>query len=300
MYMYMYSIDVYVLFFNFPFVVPFIAKDVPSRASEFAQPDVLIGLTILAFRYEGLREKDFELLLYHMKEKLEEEAGPYKDRPSCQQYEQWILSAGKRIRGSKKKEKNIRRSALLIEQAKKKPSKLNNESINIFAEIFTENDELIWPLQLIDARDKEQFKVLFPLLNKLPHPVMYFLDELIFPEVLQYQGLKLSTCGQELGGEIMFGRRIGFSGTPSDILPRELGGCNYERGSDGRVIHYLTSPSIATHVDLPPGWNVETILQYVAQVCFTIYPLSLFFSISHYHHHYITILLYYYHHYNFG
>ena len=30
--------------------VPFIAKDVPSRATEFSHPDVLIGLTILAFR----------------------------------------------------------------------------------------------------------------------------------------------------------------------------------------------------------------------------------------------------------
>jgi len=29
--------------------VPFIGKDVPSRASEFSHPDVLIGLTILAF-----------------------------------------------------------------------------------------------------------------------------------------------------------------------------------------------------------------------------------------------------------
>lgn len=31
--------------------VPFVGKDVPSRASEFAHPDILIGLTILAFRY---------------------------------------------------------------------------------------------------------------------------------------------------------------------------------------------------------------------------------------------------------
>ena len=31
--------------------VPFMGKDVPSRSSEFAHPDVLIGLTILAYRY---------------------------------------------------------------------------------------------------------------------------------------------------------------------------------------------------------------------------------------------------------
>ena len=31
--------------------VPFIGKDVPSHSSEFAHPDVLIGLTILAYRF---------------------------------------------------------------------------------------------------------------------------------------------------------------------------------------------------------------------------------------------------------
>ena len=94
---------------------------------------------------------------------------------------------------------------------------------------------------------------------------LHYLDELIFPEVLAYQSLKLSTCGQELGGEILFGRRIGFSGTPSDILPRELGSCVYEKGSDGKVIHYLTSPTVARHIELPVGWSSESILEYVAQ-----------------------------------
>lgn len=38
--------------------VPFVGKDSPSRASEFAQPDICAGLTILSFRYEGLRRTD--------------------------------------------------------------------------------------------------------------------------------------------------------------------------------------------------------------------------------------------------
>ena len=36
--------------------------------------------------------------------------------------------------------------------------------------------------------------------------------------------------GQDLGGSILFGQRIGFSGTPSDLMPRELGQCDYEPG----------------------------------------------------------------------
>lgn len=68
--------------------VPFVAKDVPSRASEFAHPDVLIGLTILAFRYEGMRERDFEVMLRFLRENMEMEGGQtFKDRPSCQRFE---------------------------------------------------------------------------------------------------------------------------------------------------------------------------------------------------------------------
>jgi hypothetical protein len=212
--------------------VPFVAKDVPSRASEFAHPDVLIGLTILAFRYEGLREKDFHLVLRLLREQLENEGGPFRDRPSCQRFEQWVLAGGRTVRGSKKREKGKRRAAQRDDNPKSPLKESINENFNVFTEVFSEIDDQIWPLQLIDTRDKEQFRILYPLMYKLPHCVMYYLNELIFPEVLAHQGLKLSTCGQELGGDILFGRRIGFSGTPSDILPRELGSCHYERGNE--------------------------------------------------------------------
>ena len=33
--------------------VPFVGKDVPSAASEFAHPDVTIGASVLAYRYSG-------------------------------------------------------------------------------------------------------------------------------------------------------------------------------------------------------------------------------------------------------
>ena len=43
--------------------VPFIGKDCPSDSSQFSHPDVVIGLTVLAYRYEGLRKKDFAKLM---------------------------------------------------------------------------------------------------------------------------------------------------------------------------------------------------------------------------------------------
>lgn len=249
--------------------VPFVAKDVPSRASEFAHPDVLIGVTILAYRYEGLRKSDFKLMLKMMKDCLEDEGGPYKDRPTYQRFEHWILTCGKAIRGSKKRPKPGQKY-LFIEQKtdedlalKARLEKRYKDSI--FGQIFDVEEDLIWPIQLIDGNDKEQFKVLFPLLSRLPHAVMYYLNDLIFPEVLAYQGLKLSACGQELGGDLLFGKKIGFSGTPSDILPQELGSCQYERGSDGKVVHYLTSPDIAKIEMVPAKWDAKSILEMIAQ-----------------------------------
>ena len=274
--------------------VPFVGKDVPSRASEFAHPDILIGLTILAFRYEGLRPKDFTITIRHMQERLADESGLFKDRPTFQRFEQWILCCGKFIRGSKRRPKPSRRKPNgggggTGKKRPPPPSKPKRPSsvygvtsvavtstdaaaeVNIFAEIFKEVDDGIWPLQLIEPRDREQSRVLFALLAHLPHAVMYFLNDIIFPEVLAHQGLKLSTCGQELGGNILFGRRIGFSGTPSDIVPLELGGCQYERGSDGRVVHYLLSPRIMSTVTVEHGWDVHSLLNFIAQVIMTLF-----------------------------
>lgn len=122
----------------------------------------------------------------------------------------------------------------------------------------------VWPLQLLNLRDRDQMLVLYRLLHKLPHVVSHYLDSFIFPETCAHQGLKLSACGQELGGDFLFDRRLGFSGTPSDLLPVELGRCQYERGADGKMLHALTNPSVLSVRRVAPGWTVEGLLQMVA------------------------------------
>ena len=51
--------------------------------------------------------------------------------------------------------------------------------------------------------------------------------------------MKLSASAQCLGGELLFKHRIGFSGTPSELLPIEFGSCNYEKGTDGQMLSYI-------------------------------------------------------------
>ena len=47
----------------------------PSAAAEFACPEVVIGLSILAYRYEGLRDSDIKTLMRRMKEEMMADSG---------------------------------------------------------------------------------------------------------------------------------------------------------------------------------------------------------------------------------
>jgi hypothetical protein len=122
----------------------------------------------------------------------------------------------------------------------------------------------IWPLQLIEFDDKDQFEMLYQLLYKLPHISYYYLVNFIFPPVMRHQGLKLSASGQALGGDMLFNKRLGFSGTPSDLLPLELGKCQYEKGSDGKMMNYLSSPEIMSWELLDADWTPTTLLERIA------------------------------------
>jgi hypothetical protein len=83
---------------------------------------------------------------------------------------------------------------------------------------------------------------------------------------MQHQKLKLSASGQELGGSMLFHtQRLGFSGTPSDLLPLDLGHCHYERGSDGKMIHVLTSDKIMRVEFAETDWTVLQLLTHIAR-----------------------------------
>ena len=49
---------------------------------------------------------------------------------------------------------------------------------------------------------------------------------------------------------MLFGTRIGFSGTPSSLLPLEMGECAYEQGDDAKMLRALTEPSVVAQHEL--------------------------------------------------
>ena len=181
-----------------------------QRASEFAHPDIIIGLTILAYRYEGLRKLDFEQdVITLLRSEFEKEVGPYKLRKSAQRYETWVAQAGGQIKGKKS------------EQAQE-DDKRDDGDIGVL-----EDDNVVVPLWLLKQSNDDQMQKLFALLRKQPTTIHWYLENVIFPSFMQHQRLKLSASGQELGGSMLFSRRLGFSGTPSDLLPLDLGSCHH-------------------------------------------------------------------------
>lgn len=68
----------------------------------------MIGLTILAFRYEGLRESDFLTFMKDIQQKMWNEEGAYEKRPTAKLFGEWVLMAGGRVRGMRDLEKQVR------------------------------------------------------------------------------------------------------------------------------------------------------------------------------------------------
>ena len=217
--------------------VPFVGKDVPSRSSEFAHPDVLIGLTIISYRYSGLRRKDLQRVVTQLKQDYSRQIGPRTERPAAVLFREWINLAVQSGAGSFSPGKKV------------DPRELSMA---------------VLPLPLFQPNDPVQLGRLFGLVKKLPELLHYFLRNHVFPKTMNFQKLKVSACGHELGSSILFRSRIGFSGTPSNLLPIDLGDCQYEPGSDGRITHVLTSPRVC-HVSEKRSWTAQSLLKDIAK-----------------------------------
>ena len=205
--------------------VPFIGKDVPSRSSEFAHPDILIGLSICAYRYEGLRISDVKRLINQLKQDYARQVGPRDQRPACLLFRDWLIQSN----GDKER-----------------------DSIPVL------------PLPLFQPTDRLQLQGLYDLVRSVPAVIHYYLRQLVFPACLIFQKMKLSACGHELGSSILFPHRIGFSGTPSNLLPLDLGTCEYEPTSDGKILNVLTDPTITSIEVKSKNWTAESLLYDIA------------------------------------
>jgi hypothetical protein len=152
------------------------------------------------YRYESLRETDLRQVIVELRTRMETESGKYPQRKACKTWVKWVTEAGGIVRGTKPREELVSQSmeaekARLerVEAAKKanpndvfagmevvgyleQPvvvdgSQAANQQGSILDGDVSEFDD-IWPLQLIDLRDDEQFDLLCVLSLLLHQPVV--------------------------------------------------------------------------------------------------------------------------------
>lgn len=247
--------------------VPFVGKDVPSKASEFANPEVLIGLTVLALRHEGMRATDLRQTVAHLKRSLLQEPGAIVERPSRRLFDSWLadgncgydrervgatstvgIGAGSGAAGGAGAGAGAGALSLTGSASRGGPAR---------GTVVEAADVL--PLELIQVEDEAQMTGLLLLVRKNPRIISHWLQHHVFPRVLRYQRTKLTASGQDLGSDLLFGLRLGFSGTPSELLPRELGkpGCVLSGGCRAHgecAILTVALHGAGTNLELRPGW----------------------------------------------
>ena len=147
---------------------------------------------------------------------LAKEVGPYSQRKSSVLHHSWVTQAGGVVQTRALSEDSDTIIPGIWQQQHKQGDR---EWTDLPPEEREEwiGKALVVPLRLLKRSNSGQMSKLFNLLRFEPKVALWYLSEIIFPTHMRHQHTKLSASGQDLGGDILFPKRIGFSGTPSDL-----------------------------------------------------------------------------------
>lgn len=73
-------------------------------------------------------------------------------------------------------------------------------------------DKEVVQLKYLQKSNEEQMDRLFLLLQREPLVIHHYLQKSIFPVYMRAQKMKISASGQSVGGDMLFDKRVGFSG----------------------------------------------------------------------------------------
>lgn len=192
---------------------------------------------------------DLMVVIKQLKDAVQHQPGLVQDRPAFILFNSWLEKAATSRRLSEQQETSVPTA----------PSLERGVSDGSLAD----EDLEVLPLHLFHPDDPAQMAVLMRAIGKLPELVLHYLQQHVFPKVMLNQTMKLSASGVDLGGRMLFGSRLCFSGTPSDLLPSALGQCRYEMGTEAEVIRVLANPAFVSF-ELVRQWTVRSLLLNVA------------------------------------
>lgn len=166
--------------------IPFEGKDVPSKSSEFAHPDITIGLTILGYRYEGLRYTDFDQIMNSLRATLAKEVGPYSQRKSSLLHAEWVTQAGGIVQTRALSDDTVAKVPGIWQQ-QRQPGGLEWQELPQEEQDEWMGKAMVVPLRLLKRSNSGQMHKLFKLLQFEPKVVMWYLQEIVFPTHMRHQ-----------------------------------------------------------------------------------------------------------------
>jgi hypothetical protein len=181
-------------------------------SSEFSSPDVAIGFTCLAYHNEGLRYEDVKVFVAHVSFRLSSEPGEVSKRKSHEDFEAW------------------------------------KEESKSYCHIHNFKSELE-KIPAIEHFDKSALMPLHPFFKHHKAVLFEYLNTYVFNRTLNLFSKKLLASGVDIGSSMLFASRIGFSGTPSNLLPLSLLKCVPSPGTRASVIRTLLNPRIVSSKD---------------------------------------------------
>ena len=151
-----------------------------------------------------MRQADVAKMISRLKEDLQKEGGEMSHRASYTKYEDW---KAKGLKMNDDENKSLSRSLRGHRSSSSKKKSAGPE---------------VLPLDSVQQADKKQVCAAAKRMAKVRGMCTEYLVVDVFPKTMKFCKKKMQVSGYDLGSSILFQRRFGFTGTPTDLLPQEL------------------------------------------------------------------------------
>lgn len=189
--------------------IPYKGMNNPSPRSEFSHPDVMLGLTMLSYYYQGLHAEQLRATLLALKTHVRRD----------EILNQWL---------------GWRRAFVQITGNNSSNSNTNTNTIDypLFLRSFN----------ALDLDNPEHLKQATRYLGKNAQVINYYLDKIVFPDKAKSYKEKITGNAHTLAGA---SNTTGFSGTDDrkDTLPATVKSIAPEAYTNGKMIHLMTRQS---------------------------------------------------------
>ena len=157
-----------------------------TRTVGGCRAQVLLGLTVLAYSHDGLRDSDVRSLLLTLKRRLDQEPGVFVARPTRALFDRWLVAAHASTTAS---------SSADSEASQPNPSSIAGSG---WAGGVPGADAArswfgVLPLEVLRPDDPAQLAAACKALRRLPQAIRWYLRRMVFPSPVLHQQVRFAS-----------------------------------------------------------------------------------------------------------